>query len=94
MERYIQDGAALERSVLFTGAVPADSVENVYRLLAKTVGSRAMAYPDGELNERQYWIGALRDTVWERCADVEPIPSRVPEGSPLRGMLSSRSLHG
>lgn len=88
MEQQIGD-TSLDHSVLFTGAVPADSVEDVFRLLAKTVGSRAMAYPDGELNERQYWIGALRETVWERCADVERIPSRIPEGSPLRNMFPS-----
>jgi len=67
--------AVLEHNVLFTGGFPADSVENVFRTTASAVGSRALAYPDGEINDRRYWVGALKDTVWSRCEGLEMIPS-------------------
>jgi hypothetical protein len=70
--------ARLARNVLFTGGVPADTVENVFRALATAVGSRAMAYPDGEINERRHWVGALKNTVWGRCEGLEMIPSEMP----------------
>ncbi|HWH93068.1 MAG TPA: hypothetical protein VNT03_04345 [Baekduia sp.] len=75
--------------MLFTGGIPAESVEDVFRLLAGTVGSRAMSYPDGELNERGMWIGALKDAVWERCDQLERIPSALPEGTPEAEMFPS-----
>jgi hypothetical protein len=73
------ESAVLEHNVLFTGGVPADSVEHVFRTLASAVGSRALAYPDGEINERRYWIGALKDTVWSRCEGLEARPSELPD---------------
>ena len=83
--------AALEHSVFFTGGVPAASVEDVFRLLSSSVGRRALAYPDGEINERQYWIGALKDTVWSRCEGMEMIPSDLPWDSE-RNMFPSFRL--
>lgn len=68
----------LEHSAFFTGAVPADTVEDVFRTLAGAVGPRALAYPDGEINDRRYWIGALKNTVWSRCDGTQMIPSEMP----------------
>jgi hypothetical protein len=77
-----------ENSILFTGAVPADSVEEVFRTLADSVGPRAMAYSDGEINERRFWISALGDAVWKRCESIEMIESRMPPG-PIRDAFPS-----
>jgi hypothetical protein len=71
--------AVLEHNVMFTGGVPGDCVEDVFRTLASAVGSRALAYPDGEINERRYWIGALKNTVWSRCEGLEMLPSEMPQ---------------
>jgi hypothetical protein len=38
--------------ILFTGGVPLDTVEDVFRTLAGAVGSRAYAYPHGENDGR------------------------------------------
>jgi hypothetical protein len=78
----------VERSVLFAGAVPEEDVETVFRLLAGEVGSRALALPDGEVGDRRGWIYALKRTVWERCEDIEAIPSAFPEGTPYRERFS------
>lgn len=50
----------------------------MFRTLASVVGPRALAYLDGELGDRQYWIGALKNTVWSRCEGMEMVRSEMP----------------
>jgi hypothetical protein len=65
----------LEHPVFFCGGVPADTVEEVFRTLASGVGPRALAYPDGEINDRRYWIAALPDATYEKSAQLAHRPS-------------------
>nr|WP_265975423.1 hypothetical protein [Brucella intermedia] len=52
------------QNVMFSGGIPADSVEGVFDLLASTVGERVDFWPDGEINpERRGWIGAINNMV-------------------------------
>jgi hypothetical protein len=39
--------------------VRATSVEEVFETLSAAVGPRALAYPDGEIDERRGWISTL-----------------------------------
>jgi len=43
-------------NVHLVGSVGLKDAESVFRTLAETVGSRAKRYPDGETDERGYWI--------------------------------------
>lgn len=64
------------RNVMFSGGIPADSVEGVFELLAGTVGERAAFWPDGEINpERRGWIGAINNMVLAAAPCFEEIPS-------------------
>lgn len=52
-------------NVMFTGSIPADSVDDVFDLLANSVGARAASWPDGEINpERRGWIQAINNMVF------------------------------
>jgi hypothetical protein len=73
-----------EHDVLFTGGVPGDSVEDVFRVLAGSVGGRALAYPDGEIGERRAWILTLNTTTWPNVDGLEEIPVPLPEDHPAR----------
>jgi len=67
------------KSIMFTGGIPADSVEGVFSLLAETVGDRAAFWPDGEINdERRGWIGAINTQVLATAPFFEETP--LPEG--------------
>jgi hypothetical protein len=57
--------------VMFTGGVPYDSVEDVFRALSSAVGGRALGYPDGELGERSGWVTSLGDSTWPKVAGLE-----------------------
>jgi hypothetical protein len=81
--------SATDHSVFFSGGVPADDVETVFRTLADAVGSRALAYPDGEINERRYWIASIPKPVYDRCEQLEPSKSPYPEGSQLEETFPS-----
>ena len=64
------------QNVMFSGGIPADSVEGVFDLLASTVGERAAFWPDGEINpERRGWIGAINNMVLAAAPCFEEIPS-------------------
>ncbi|NKC23312.1 hypothetical protein HED50_21620 [Ochrobactrum oryzae] len=53
---------------MFSGGIPADSVEGIFDLLASTVGERVAFWPDGEINpERRGWIGAINNMVLAAC---------------------------
>lgn len=69
--------------VLFTGGVPGDTVEEVFRMLAGSVGSRALAYPDGEIGERTSWIGALNETTWPNVEGLEEVPTPLSADHPF-----------
>jgi hypothetical protein len=75
--------ATQTHDVLFTGGVPGDTVEEVFRTLAGFVGSRALAYPDGEIGERTSWIGALNQTTWPHVDGLEEIPTPLPADHPF-----------
>jgi len=69
------------KNVMFTGGIPADSVEGVFELLATTVGERAAFWPDGEINpERRGWVGAINLEVLAKAPCFEHIP--LPPGLP------------
>lgn len=64
------------KNVMFSGGIPADSVEGVFDLLAGTIGDRAAFWPDGEINpERRGWIGAINTMVLAAAPCFEEIPS-------------------
>jgi len=70
------------KNVMFTGGIPADSVEGVFELLSKTVGDRAAFWPDGEINpERRGWVGAINTEVLAKapCFEEIPLPSGLPD---------------
>lgn len=73
----------MEHDVVFTGGVPAQSVEDVFRVLAGAVGGRALAYPDGEIDERWAWVVTL-NAVWPHVEGLDEIPSPLPEDHPAR----------
>jgi hypothetical protein len=77
----------LEHSILFTGSVPGNSVEDVFRTLAGSVGSRALALPDGEIDPRRAFIAGL-NRIWEQSDDLEAIESGFPEGGPERNLFT------
>jgi hypothetical protein len=72
-----------DQNVLFTGGVPADTVGDVFRLLSDSVGARALAYPDGEIGERQGWIMALGATTWSKSAGIEEIDTPLSDDDPM-----------
>lgn len=60
--------------VMFTGSIPASSVDAVFDLLADTVGERAGCWPDGEINpERRGWISAINNMVLAKAPCFEPV---------------------
>lgn len=59
--------------VLLVGSVPGASVEDVFRRCSQTLGTRAYAYPDGELGPRQMWVGALGELAYAGHPDLERI---------------------
>jgi hypothetical protein len=61
------------KGVMFSGGVPADSVSEVFGLLADSVGDRALAYPDGEIGDRRDWIIAINQNVMPEVAGIEVI---------------------
>jgi hypothetical protein len=77
----------LTNGVHFVGSVPSETTEDVFRRCAAAVGSRAFAFPDGELGPRQMWIGGLGDLVFSKHPDLE----RMPDGPvPLFGNYAPR----
>jgi len=75
------------KTLMFTGGIPADSVEGVFELLADTVGNRAAFWPDGEINpERRGWVGAINTEVLAKapCFEQIPLPPGLPEGYPFK----------
>jgi hypothetical protein len=62
--------------------VPAASVEEVFETLSAAVGARALAYPDGEVDERRGWISTLDAETWPHVAGLMEIDSPLPEGHP------------
>ncbi|CDP86684.1 MULTISPECIES: hypothetical protein [Mycolicibacterium] len=77
----------LEQNILFTGSVPGGSAEEVFRTLAGSVGARALAYPDGEIDPRRAFVSGLQ-AVFGQCEDLDEIPSGFPEGTPERAMFT------
>lgn len=61
--------------VLFVGSAPGKSAEEVFRRCARAVGTRAFAFPDGELGPRQTWVGGLGEMVYSKHPDLERIPA-------------------
>src|SRR4051812_2992376 len=65
------DQAQTRAAVMFTGGVPYESVEDVFRALATAVGDRALGYPDGELGVRSGWVTSLGVSTWPKVAGLE-----------------------
>ena len=59
--------------VLLVGSVPLETVEDVFRTCAKSLGRHAYALPDGEVGERSTWIMALPYLTYVHNQDIEPI---------------------
>ena len=59
--------------VMFAGGVPGDSVEDVFRLLAGSVGDKALGYPDGEIDERAGWVVNLAHNTWPHVKGLEQL---------------------
>lgn len=84
-------------NVMFSGGIPADSVEGVYDLLASTVGDRAAFWPDGEINpERRGWIGAINAHVLATAPCFEPVPSplSLPRSHPYHAFRTLKIRDG
>lgn len=43
-------------NIHFVGSIGLPDVESTFRLISKTVGSKARRYPDGEPGKRHYWV--------------------------------------
>ncbi len=63
--------AASNAEVMFTGGIPFDTVEDVFRTLAGAVGARALGYPDGEIGELTGWVHNLNHNTWPKAVGVE-----------------------
>lgn len=64
-------------NILLIGSVGLEDAETVFRTLARTVGSAAPRYPDGETGERYYWV-IWQGKVFESHPDFEFVESRAP----------------
>jgi hypothetical protein len=64
---------AVDAELMFTGGVPYNSVEEVFRALSGAVGDRAIAYPDGEIGELAGWVHNLNHNTWPNVEGVEQL---------------------
>jgi hypothetical protein len=89
-------GRAISADVMFTGGVPAETVEDVFRMLAGAVGDRALAYPDGEIGERSGWILNLNRTTWPEVEGVTRAYAATEDetGTPSSGFGTFRIEEG
>ncbi len=65
--------------VLLVGSVPFDTVDEVIRTCAGSLGARAYALPDGEIGHRRNWIQALPHLTYSKNPDLDPIRVVAPE---------------
>lgn len=73
--------------VHLVGSVPLETVEDVLRTCAATLGTLVSAYPDGEVGERKYWTFYLPTRTYSKHADLEAV-NAPPDGQvrqPTRG---------
>ncbi|MCI1207626.1 MAG: hypothetical protein LKF98_05060 [Microbacteriaceae bacterium] len=63
----------MARKVMFSGGIPAADAEEVFTLLADTVGDRAESWPDGETTPgRRGWITGVNNNVLAPAPCFEP----------------------
>jgi hypothetical protein len=60
-------------TVHLVGSVPLESVEDVLRTCAGTLGSLASSYPDGEVGQRKYWTFYLPTRTYSVHPDLEAV---------------------
>ncbi len=63
--------AARDAQVMFTGGIPFETVEDVFRTLSGAVGGRALGYPDGEIGELSGWVHNLNHNTWSKAEGVD-----------------------
>lgn len=87
----------MAHTVLLTGGIPGDSAEEIFDLLADTLGSRAKYWPDGEITpQRRGWIGAVNAAVLAEAPCFEAVPSTLslPQDHPYHRFKTLRIKQG
>ena len=69
------------RDVLLLGSFPADTAEEAFRSMSAILGERAGRLPDGEVGDRQMWIGWQESVLkgHPQFEDIRDDPSRRAE---------------
>ena len=65
--------------VHLVGSVPLETVEDVFRTCAGSLGSLADSYPDGEVGQRKYWTFYLPTRTYSKHPDLEAV-NAPPDG--------------
>lgn len=87
----------MNRNVMFSGGIPADGPEEVFSLISRTVGERAISWPDGETNpERRGWIAGVNREVLAKAPCFERIENDYdrPDKNDYGTMIALRIKHG
>jgi hypothetical protein len=62
-----------EKDLLMLGSVPLDTPEEVFQVCGRTIGEYLPWMPDGETDERIWWVNMLAYCVYHGHPDIETV---------------------
>ncbi len=63
----------MANDLLLVGSVPLETAEEVFRAFGPTLGPSLAYIPDGEINDRRYWIDGIAYRVLNGHTDLETV---------------------
>jgi hypothetical protein len=68
-----------EKDLLMLGSVPLETPEEVFQICGRTIGEYLPWMPDGETDERIWWVNMLAYRVYHGHPDIETMKRPPPE---------------
>jgi hypothetical protein len=72
-ELYARGGEIMDKNLLLVGSVPLETPQEVFEVCGRTIGAHVPCLPDGETDERIYWIIMLAYRVFHGHPDIRTV---------------------
>src|SRR5215469_5298228 len=72
-------GAAMDKELMLVGSVPLETPDEVFRTCGQAIGHHVPALPDGETDERIWWVNMLAYRVFHGHPEIRTVKRPPPE---------------
>lgn len=84
----------MKKELMLVGSVPFVTPGEVFRACGQTIGHLVPALPDGETDERIWWVNMLAYRVFHGHPEIEAIKRPPPENGVEKWQPANRTMTG